>query len=938
MGSEERYRQIVAFEKEDGQIPAPFERNATNPAHNLDDGAFQPEELVDFFLEITEKAHAQGVLGLRIVIDMAWVLESEPDIECLLRYGKHLNGYLENSPGRLLCLYQRDEISPKAVRNAILIHPIVIHKGRAFENIHHLPSNINPERPAAERVVDWMLSTLRERRYSKSRLQELLNVLNDSPVAVLVWRDEPGLPVETASENVHRILGYDPDDFEKGRIRYLDLVHPEDRVYVSRALENLRASGTGQERLEHRLYTSGNVVRWVELLARTSGKKGTRRLRAVLLDITHERRLQKELVTTSDRLSLATEAAGLGVWDWDLQRGEIFYDEQLARMYGMPPESGVVDREDWLGLVFPEDRALILAAGRDAIDEDGHFRSKFRVRRPDNTVRFMASHALVQRDDKGEAERMIGVNIDVTEEELSKKKLEESEHRYRLLAENTLDLIWQMDLELTFVYVNPAVHEMFGYTVEEFVDSPLSEHCSASHFQEIKEIVWAELESPGDHRGLHFETEFLHRDGFPVPVEARAKILRDDEGRPRGVQGTARDITERLAALRREESLEQQLYQAQKMQAVGRLAGGVAHDFNNLLSVVLGFSELLQEDLDPESVHQDPVKEIYEAAFRAKQLTSKLLAFGRKQMLEFKVVDINQVIFAFERLLRRIIGEDIELVMDLEPSIPPVKADVGQLEQVLLNLAVNARDAMPEGGTLTLTTDLKEQLGPLVEPPQGDTSNAFVVIKVADTGIGIEGSDLEHIFEPFFSTKGEEGTGLGLATVYGIVKQHGGTIDVTSRKGEWTTFEIFFPITEPAGVDSGEREQEKLEPYKTPSKEATILVVEDESAVKNLILKLLRRRRYNTLSASSAEEAQRLLQESTPALDLVITDVVLPEMSGPQLFQEIRSLQPGIPGLFISGYSEELLTGDKKIPEGVKFVSKPFAVDAFLATVSEMLD
>ena len=396
-----------------------------------------------------------------------------------------------------------------------------------------------------------------------------------------------------------------------------------------------------------------------------------------------------------------------------------------------------------------------------------------------------------------------------------------------------------------------------------------------------------------------------------------------------------RDLTERKKAEEVRERLEEQFRQAQKMEAVGRLAGGVAHDFNNLLSVILGYGEMVMHNLKEGHPHHAPLREIHGAAERARNLTRQLLAFSRKQVLELKVLDVNQAITGFERLLRRMIGEDITLELALTGTEPRVKADISQLEQVLMNLAVNARDAMPDGGTLTIETAVVEldEAYPLEGSaiPAGD----YVMIQASDTGCGMDKEAQARIFEPFFTTKGQDkGTGLGLATSYGIVRQHGGSIWVYSEPGQGTTFKIYLPLAAEQ-AQAAPQPPGRTEPV---AASATVLVVEDDPAVRRLACSILGRRGYRVIESEDEEHAIELARRHEGPLHLLLSDVVMPVMKGPEVYQSVVATHPEVRVLYMSGYTDKEITRQGVLNAGVQFIQKPFTVNGLLEKVAETIN
>ena len=518
----------------------------------------------------------------------------------------------------------------------------------------------------------------------------------------------------------------------------------------------------------------------------------------------------------------------------------------------------------------------------------------------------------------------------------SDSRLRDSERRYRLLAENSLDVIWRMNLDLIFTYVSPAVQTVLGYTPAEFIGTRLADHCDPADLNKMTAAVLHTLENLEENNHIVFETRIKDQDGSFVPVEIHGRVLMDQDGSPLGLQGAARDITERKQQERQQRELRAQLEQSQKMEAVGRLAGGVAHDFNNLLSVILGYSDLVLMDLESANPHREAIQEVADAAMRARGLTRQLLTFSRKQVLAVQTLDANRVINGFEKLLRRIIGEDIRLKLDLSDSAAMVNADPAQLEQVLMNLAVNARDAMPEGGVLTIATRVKDRC-PDPEPAGSacDSPDAEqVTISVSDTGIGMDSKTRDHLFEPFFTTKpGDRGTGIGLATVYGIIKQHQGSISVHSRPGFGTTFNIRLPykseICEPPAPVAVVSE-------KAPGT-AGILVVEDDRAVRHLACSILVKNGYAVLEAADGPQAVALAHGTDSPIDLLLADVVMPDMKGPEIYEKLVVHHPGAKVLYMSGYPDAIITRQGVLMPGVHLLQKPFTVKNLLEKVRQVL-
>ncbi len=434
-----------------------------------------------------------------------------------------------------------------------------------------------------------------------------------------------------------------------------------------------------------------------------------------------------------------------------------------------------------------------------------------------------------------------------------------------------------------------------------------------------------------------FQDEYIivTKDGETRWVWERGQGVFSEAGQLLFLEGFITDITEKRRAEEERERLQLQLSQAQKMESVGRLAGGVAHDLNNLLAPIIGYAEMLLDDLGGEDKNRGFTQEILNAGLRARDLVQRLLAFSRKQTLEFKPVDLNRVVKGFEKLLRRTIREDIAIHFQLAPSVPFIRGDVGRLEQVIMNLAVNAQDAMPDGGVLTVETVVCRSEEGRDESREKVEPGGYVGLNVVDTGSGMDADVMERLFEPFFTTKEVgKGTGLGLAICYGIVKQHGGYIRVESKPGEGSTFRVCLPAShtndeQPISHSSGSADAKGSE---------TILLVEDNEQMRNLARAILDRQGYEVLTASNGMEALTIPERHEGRIHLLLTDVVMPEMSGRDLSARILSRYPGIKVLYMSGYSENADGEGGMFDESLNFIQKPFSVRALAAKVREVLE
>jgi two-component system cell cycle sensor histidine kinase/response regulator CckA len=528
-------------------------------------------------------------------------------------------------------------------------------------------------------------------------------------------------------------------------------------------------------------------------------------------------------------------------------------------------------------------------------------------------------------DERGQITHFVAVKEDITNRKRAEEALAKSELLFRSLIENALDIIAVVAPDGTVRYVSPSVERLLGREPARVGGLNVFDLIHPDDLPLAKERFQRTLETGTRFEQIEFRVR--HSDGSWRILSMIGKPSPPATG-ARGLIINARDLTESRA-------LEEQLRQAQKMEAVGRLAGGIAHDFNNLLTTIIGYTELATGRMKPEDPSRTDLSEIDKAAHRAADLTRQLLAFSRKQVLQLRVIDLNQVVSDTNKMLRRLIGEDVELVTSLEERLSSVRADTGQIEQVLLNLAVNSRDAMPKGGKLTIETsevDLDESYSAFhFDVPAG----RYVLLAVSDTGTGMDAATLSHVFEPFFTTKeAGKGTGLGLSTVYGVVKQSGGHVTVYSEPGVGTTFKIYLPRVE--GVPEKDRASSVNAALVGGTE--TVLVVEDEDAVRRLTCRSLEAQGYVVLPAASARQALFLCGKHAGEIHLLITDVVMPGVSGRELARSAAVLRPRMKVLFMSGYTDDAIVQHGVLAAGAFFLQKPFTPRSLAQKVREVLD
>ena len=522
---------------------------------------------------------------------------------------------------------------------------------------------------------------------------------------------------------------------------------------------------------------------------------------------------------------------------------------------------------------------------------------------------------------------------DITERKLAENTLRESEERYRTILESIEDGYFEVDIAGNFTFLNNTLCKTLGYSKDELMGMNNRQYMDKETSRRVYQ-AFNRIYNTGEPLEL-FNYKIIRKDGTTSFLETGVSLIRNEKSERVGFRGIVRDITERKRAEGEMAALQDQLRQSQKMEAIGKLAGGVAHDFNNLLTVIKGYSQLSLIEIKEGHPLKENIEEIKKAAEKAADLTRQLLALSRRQILDMKVLDLNTLLKDLDKMLRRVIGEDIELITLLTEDLGRVKVDPGQIEQVVMNLVVNARDAMPTGGKLTIETANVDLDQAYARAHVAVTPGRFVMISVSDTGVGMTPEVRDRVFEPFFTTKEKgKGTGLGLSTVYGIVKQSGGNIWVYSEPGQGTTLKIYLPLVD----EPIEELREKVRIEEIPRGHEIILIVEDDEAVRKLAVQILERQGYNALQAHQGDEALNICQQHKDPIHLILTDVIMPEMSGRQLVDSLKQVRQDFKVLYTSGYTDNAIAHHGVLEKGVNFIQKPFTFEGLARKVREVLD
>jgi two-component system, cell cycle sensor histidine kinase and response regulator CckA len=715
-------------------------------------------------------------------------------------------------------------------------------------------------------------------------------------------------------------------------------IDARDRAMTRAAFERaLRGDANGSIELVHRVAPPGaaatSTVTWVELRAQIRFERvGTEQrpcsVTGSVLDVTERKHVEKQLRRTEARFEEAVRSAQFGIFEHnhieDPRAENCYWSPRLREIFGVG-EAEPGSASLLISRIHVDDIDKLHAAVARAHDAggDGYYDVEHRYHHPTLGLRWLLTRSSTQFgmvDGKRIPVRTVGAMLDVTA-----RRTSEQEHEQRAEILNaTIDFVAIMQADGALVYLNRAARQFLGLDL----GADLGQHnLRAAQPLESLGKIWEEG-IPAAARGGAWqgETEFLRCDGSVVPMSLVLLAHRGREGKPLLYSTIARDIS-------RERQLEENMRQAQKMEAVGRLAGGIAHDFNNILSAILSFAYVAAGDIGEAGKGYAELQEIIVAGKRAAALTQQLLAFSRKQVLRPRIVDVGEVLTRMAPMLRRLVGEHIDFVLSLDPSTLRVKVDPTHLEQVLLNLAINARDAMENGGRLAIECRPAQVGEDHAACPVDIKPGCYVMISVTDSGVGMDTETREHVFEPFFTTKGAgRGTGLGLATVFGIVKQSGGAIYVESDIGRGSSFRAYFPSS-----------NEPLTERRIPPKHepgacgGVVLIAEDDPSVRQVVHTVLERAGYVVVGAAGPLEALALAREYPDRIDLLLTDVVMPLLSGKELAERMSTLRPNLRVIYMSGYTDKDIVHRGVLDENVHFLPKPITPARLLDLVARVL-
>ncbi len=754
-----------------------------------------------------------------------------------------------------------------------------------------------------------------------------------SQVPAVVFKGYADWSVDFFDNKIEALTGYSKAEFDARQVKWCEVIHPEDLEAARKIfLEALKTTRSYVR--EHRIRKKTGEIRWVQgrgqIFLDAQGKVDY--VSGLLFDISEHKQAEEALKEKERFLAGIFNSIqdGLSVIDTDFNILRV--NPALARVYAQArPLAGKKCYQAYKGR---EEPCPVCPARRTL--ETGRAAFEVMPKEKDGEIRgWLEFYTFPWKDPgSGHLKGVINYIRDITDRKQAEEALQESEKKYRLLVSQLPGVVFKGYADWSVDFFDDKIEVMTGFSKEDF-DSRRVKWCDLIPEKDLEYAQQVFIEALKKNKSYVREHRLRKKTGEIMWVQCRGQIFCDDAGKVKYISGVSFDITDRKQAEEALRRSEEQFRQAQKMEAVGRLAGGIAHDFNNIMTAIRGHGELLLQNLEAEDPCRGDMAHILQAAERAASLTRQLLAFSRKQVCQPRVLDLNALVENLDKMLKRMIGEDVDLVFVPGPDLGQVRADPGQMEQIIMNLAVNARDAMPRGGKLTLETANVELDGEYAGQHPGVAPGPYVLLAVSDTGGGLDAEAKAHLFEPFFTTKESgRGTGLGLSTVYGIVKQNRGHISVYSEPGQGATFKVYLPRVE----DAGEAAALIPAPRDPGRGWETVLVVEDEDLVRQVVRRMLERNGYQVLEAARGQEALRLSEDHPGPIHLVLTDVVMPGMNGRETATALLARRPEVRVLYMSGHTENAIVHHGMLETGLAFIQKPFKYEDLMAKVREILE
>ncbi len=772
----------------------------------------------------------------------------------------------------------------------------------------------------SERLIKKLENKMIQLRELSEKLKLIFENVND----IIYFLDENGCFKEVNSRV--EMLGYKKEEIIGKHFK--EFLAPESKKIALKYFEEAQKWKQSQKDIyEVEILRKDGGVSTIEIIDFTLfenykfiGRFGVGR------DIIEKKKIERDLKKSEERYRLIAENVSDLIFTLDMNLKFTYVSPSVKRMRGFTVEETMSQSIE--EVLTPSSYQIAIEALQEELAEESNpNKDPFRTMTlelentcKDGSTVLTETRLSFLRDSEGNPVGILGVSRDITERKKAESARKVMEEKYSRLFEESKTAIFITSPNGKFIDVNPAGIELLGYSSkEELLEKSYLDHYSVLEERETRKKILEEKDYLED-----FELKMKKKNGSEITVLETTSAVRDSEGKVLAYRGILRDITAY-------KKMEAQILQSQKLEAIGRLAGGVAHDFNNLLTAIIGNAEILLLNIPNDNPQREKVKTIMDTALRAGQLTRKLLAFGKKQVSFPELVNLNDLIFEMKGMLERILGEDIKFETELDPFIFPVEVDPTHIEQVVLNLSVNSREAMPSGGKLIISTKNVYLDEDYCRVYPGLIRGDYVLLSFSDTGVGMSKEVLEHIFEPFFSTK-ESGTGMGLSIVYGVVKQYDGHITVYSEPGAGTTFDIYLPAVKE--LISKKTEITHEEPI--IGGDETILVVEDERDVRELMEIVLEELGYRVFSASNKKEAEELMQRLGKEVILLISDIILPDARGQELAREFMKEYPDLKVLLTSGYSDERIL--LEIEQKIDFIPKPFTPKKLARKIREILE
>jgi len=768
------------------------------------------------------------------------------------------------------------------------------------------------------------LRTAAEHRQSSEALAKSEHILAEAQAIAHLgsWEYDLEKDEEYRSAEFFRILGQHSRKTGLAQDSVFDYIHPQDRENVLNRLTDALEKGKSYD-VEYRIIRPDGVERIVHAqgkIHKNSDGKATKFI-GTALDITEGKILEEKQQQLIELVENSSDLVGIASLS-----GEITYINSAGlKMVGVESYE-VVRKSPITSFIAEEDQQESVEIFQEILQK-GRWRGEFTLRNLISGLTFpVEANCFIINKQTGTPIAIAAVCRNISRRKKNETAIRESEARFRSLVETTTDWIWEIDENSVYTYASPKIRDLLGYEPDEIIGKTPFDLMPPEEAQQLAEEFEVIKASRASFSGI--ENVNLHKDEHLVAVETSGVPVFDADGRFCSYRGISRDITAR-------KKLEQQFLQAQKMEAIGQLAGGIAHDFNNILTATIGYQHLLSARIEDEKARHY-LEQLSSLAEKASVLTRDLLTFSRKQEKDFnpKAINLNNIIEKLEKMLKRLIGEDIEFETILHEDHLPVMAVANQVEQVLMNLTTNARDAMPNGGFLTVKTEVLEITSDFLRIHGFGKPGKYALLSVSDSGTGMDEQTRTRVFEPFFTTKEVgRGTGLGLATVYGIINQHNGHINVYSEPGEGTAFQIYLPLVGAGATELSVAQDQNIQVRGTE----IVLLVEDELEVREVIKSLLKANGYGVIEAVDGEDALEKFMTHEADIGLLISDVIMPKRSGKEVYDIISKVKPGIKTLFISGYTADIIER-KGLPKTCHLLTKPFSPNDFLKTLRSVLD